>query len=149
MRALKSAPLLPAINNYLIDARQPATLNYWWNVGSLLLTCLVIQIVSGITLAFHYAPIASEAFNSIEHIIRNVNIGWLIRYTHANTASAFFALVYLHIGKGLYYGSYRNPRYLTWILGTVIFLLLVIIAFLGYVLPFGQISLWGFILYIL
>jgi ubiquinol-cytochrome c reductase cytochrome b subunit len=143
MRILKSHPLLKLVNSYLIDASQPSNISYAWNFGSLLLICLVIQIITGITLAMHYSPNVLEAFNSIEHIMRDVNNGWLIRYLHSNTASAFFFLVYFHIGRGLYYGSYRAPRTLVWVLGTVIFILMIVTAFLGYVLPYGQMSLWG------
>lgn len=131
------------INSYLIDSSQPINLSYLWNFGSLLAVCLIIQIVTGVTLAMHYNPSVLEAFNSIEHIMRDVNNGWLIRYLHSNTASAFFFLVYLHIGRGLYYGSYRAPRTIVWVIGTVIFLLMIVTAFLGYVLPYGQMSLWG------
>lgn len=127
----------------MIDSPQPSNLSYLWNFGSLLAVCLGIQIVTGVTLAMHYNPSVSEAFNSVEHIMRDVNNGWLIRYLHSNTASAFFFIVYLHIGRGLYYGSYRAPRTLVWVLGTVIFLLMIVTAFLGYVLPYGQMSLWG------
>jgi len=143
MRIFKSHPLLKLINSYLIDSPQPANLSYLWNFGSLLAFCLAIQIVTGVTLAMHYNPSVLEAFNSVEHIMRDVNNGWLIRYLHSNTASAFFFLVYLHIGRGLYYGSYRAPRTLVWTIGTVIFLLMIVTAFLGYVLPYGQMSLWG------
>jgi len=143
MRILKSHPLLKLVNSYLIDASQPSNISYAWNFGSLLLICLVIQIITGVTLAMHYSPNVLEAFNSIEHIMRDVNNGWLIRYLHSNTASAFFFLVYFHIGRGIYYGSYRAPRTLVWALGTVIFLLMIVTAFLGYVLPYGQMSLWG------
>jgi ubiquinol-cytochrome c reductase cytochrome b subunit len=143
MRVLKSHPLLKLVNSYLIDASQPSNISYLWNFGSLLLLCLVIQIITGVTLAMHYSPNVLEAFNSIEHIMRDVNNGWLIRYLHSNTASAFFFLVYLHIGRGMYYGSYRAPRTLVWTIGTVIFILMIITAFLGYVLPYGQMSLWG------
>jgi ubiquinol-cytochrome c reductase cytochrome b subunit len=143
MRILKSHPLLKLVNSYLIDASQPSNISYLWNFGSLLLLCLVIQIITGVTLAMHYSPSVAEAFNSIEHIMRDVNNGWLIRYLHSNTASAFFFLVYLHMGRGMYYGSYRAPRTLVWIIGTVIFLLMIITGFLGYVLPYGQMSLWG------
>ena len=143
MRILKSHPLLKLANSYLIDASQPTSLSYLWNFGSLLATCLAIQIITGVTLAMHYNPSVTEAFNSVEHIMRDVNNGWLIRYLHSNTASAFFFLVYLHIGRGMYYGSYRAPRTLVWTIGTVIFLLMIITAFLGYVLPYGQMSLWG------
>ncbi len=143
MRILKSHPLLRLVNSYLIDAPTPANISYFWNFGSLLAICLIIQIVTGVTLAMHYTPSVAEAFNSVEHIMRDVNNGWLIRYLHANTASAFFFLVYLHIGRGLYYGSYKSPRTLTWIIGTVILIIMMATAFLGYVLPYGQMSLWG------
>ena len=143
MRILKSHPLLKLVNSYLIDASQPSNISYLWNFGSLLLVCLVIQIITGVTLAMHYSPNVLEAFNSIEHIMRDVNNGWLVRYLHSNTASAFFFLVYLHIGRGMYYGSYRAPRTLVWAIGTVIFILMIGTAFLGYVLPYGQMSLWG------
>ena len=124
MRIFKSHPILKLINSYLIDSPQPSNLSYLWNFGSLLATCLIIQIVTGITLAMHYNPSVNEAFNSVEHIMRDVNNGWLIRYLHSNTASAFFFLVYLHIGRGLYYGSYKAPRTLVWTIGTFIFILM-------------------------
>ena len=143
MRILKSHPILKMVNSYTIDSPQPSNISYLWNFGSLLAFCLVIQIVTGVTLAMHYNPSVLEAFNSVEHIMRDVNNGWLIRYLHSNTASAFFFLVYLHIGRGLYYGSYRAPRTLVWTLGTIIFLLMMATGFLGYVLPYGQMSLWG------
>jgi len=143
MRIFKSHPLLKLVNSYIIDSPQPSNLSYLWNFGSLLAFCLAIQIVTGVTLAMHYNPSILEAFNSVEHIMRDVNNGWLIRYLHANTASAFFFLVYLHMGRGLYYGSYRAPRTLVWTLGTFIFILMIVTAFLGYVLPYGQMSLWG------
>ncbi len=122
MRTFKSHPLLRLVNSYLVDAAQPTNLSYLWNFGSLLAFCLVIQIITGVTLAMHYNPSVSEAFNSVEHIMRDVNNGWLIRYLHSNTASAFFFIVYLHIGRGLYYGSYKAPRTLVWTIGTVIFI---------------------------
>ncbi len=143
VRTLKSHPLLKLVNSYLIDSAQPSNLSYLWNFGSLLAFCLAIQIVTGVTLAMHYNPSVLEAFNSVEHIMRDVNNGWLIRYLHSNTASAFFFLVYLHIGRGLYYGSYKAPRTLVWTIGTVIFITMMATAFLGYVLPYGQMSLWG------
>ena len=143
MRILKSHPLLKLVNSYLIDASQPSNISYLWNFGSLLAVCLVIQIITGVTLAMHYSPNVLEAFNSIEHIMRDVNNGWLVRYLHSNTASAFFFLVYLHIGRGIYYGSYRAPRTLVWAIGTIILILMMAIGFLGYVLPYGQMSLWG------
>jgi group I intron endonuclease len=132
MRIFKSHPLLKLVNSYLIDSPQPSNLSYLWNFGSLLAVCLVIQIITGVTLAMHYNPSVLEAFNSVEHIMRDVNNGWLIRYLHSNTASAFFFLVYLHIGRGLYYGSYRSPRTLVWTIGTVIFLLMMATGFLGF-----------------
>jgi ubiquinol-cytochrome c reductase cytochrome b subunit len=143
MRLLKSHPILKLVNSFVIDAPQPLNLSYMWNFGSLLAICLIIQIITGVTLAMHYNPSVAEAFNSVEHIMRDVNNGWLIRYLHSNTASAFFFIVYLHIGRGMYYGSYRAPRTLVWTIGTVIFILMMATAFLGYVLPYGQMSLWG------
>ena len=143
MRIFKSHPLLKIVNSYVIDSPTPSNISYLWNFGSLLGFCLVIQIVTGVTLGMHYTPNVLEAFDSVEHIMRDVNNGWLLRYLHSNTASAFFFLVYLHIGRGIYYGSYKAPRTLVWIIGTVIFILMMATAFLGYVLPYGQMSLWG------
>ena len=143
MRIFKSYPFLKLVNAYVVDAPVPSNLSYLWNFGSLLGLCLVIQIATGVFLAMHYNPSVAEAFNSAEHIMRDVNNGWLIRYLHSNTASAFFFIVYLHIGRGLYYGSYRSPRTLTWVIGTIIFILMIATGFLGYVLPYGQMSLWG------
>ena len=143
MRIFKSHPLLKLVNSYVIDSPQPSNISFLWNFGSLLAFCLGIQIVTGVTLAMHYNANVLEAFNSVEHIMRDVNNGWLIRYLHSNTASAFFFIVYLHIGRGLYYGSYKAPRTLVWTIGTVIFILMMATAFLGYVLPYGQMSLWG------
>ena len=143
MRILKSHSLLKMVNSYVIDSPQPSNISYLWNFGSLLAVCLVIQIITGVTLGMHYTPSVLEAFDSVEHIMRDVNNGWLIRYLHSNTASAFFFIVYLHIGRGLYYGSYKAPRTLVWIIGTVILILMMATAFLGYVLPYGQMSLWG------
>lgn len=132
MRILKSHPFLKLLNAYLIDHSQPSNISYLWNFGSLLGLCLGIQIITGITLAMHYNPSVAEAFNSVEHIMRDVNNGWLVRYLHSNTASAFFFLVYLHIGRGLYYGSYRAPRTLAWVLGAIILILMMGTGFLGY-----------------
>ena len=143
MRLFKIHPLLKLVNSYVVDSPQPSNLSYWWNFGSLLAFSLIIQIVTGVTLAMHYNTDVIEAFNSVEHIMRDINNGWLIRYLHSNTASAFFFIVYLHIGRGLYYGSYRLPRTLVWTIGTIIFISMMATAFLGYVLPFGQMSLWG------
>lgn len=145
MRIWKSHTLLSLINGYLVDSPQPSNISYLWNFGSLLGFCLVIQIVTGVTLAMHYNPSVLEAFNSVEHIMRDVNNGWMIRYLHSNTASAFFFIVYLHVGRGLYYGSYKAPRTLVWTIGTIILVLMMATAFLGYVLPYGQMSLWGLI----
>ena len=143
MRILKSHPFLRIVNSYVIDSPQPSNISYLWNFGSLLGLCLGIQIITGVTLAMHYNPSVLEAFNSVEHIMRDVNNGWLIRYLHSNTASAFFFLVYLHIGRGMYYGSYHGQRTLVWVVGTVILILMIGTGFLGYVLPYGQMSLWG------
>ena len=132
MRIFKSHPLLKLVNSYVIDSPQPSNISFLWNFGSLLAFCLGIQIVTGVTLAMHYNANVLEAFNSVEHIMRDVNNGWLIRYLHSNTASAFFFIVYLHIGRGLYYGSYKAPRTLVWTIGTVIFILMMATAFLGY-----------------
>jgi len=142
MRILKSHPLLSLVNSYLIDSPQPSNISYLWNFGSLLALCLGIQIVTGVTLAMHYTPSVNEAFDSVEHIMRDVNNGWLLRYLHSNTASAFFFLVYLHVGRGMYYGSYKLLT-LTWVIGTIILVAMMATAFLGYVLPYGQMSLWG------
>jgi len=143
MRILKNNSIFKLLNAYLIDASQPSNISYLWNFGSLLAVCLGIQIITGITLAMHYNSSVLEAFNSIEHIMRDVNNGWLIRYLHANTASAFFFLVYLHIGRGMYYGSYKSPRTLVWVIGTIMLIVMIATGFLGYVLPYGQMSLWG------
>jgi ubiquinol-cytochrome c reductase cytochrome b subunit len=121
----------------------PRNINYLWNFGVLAGFCLVLQIVTGIVLAMHYAGDASLAFNSTEHITRDVNWGWLMRYAHANGASAFFVVIYLHIFRGFYFGSYKAPREMVWLLGVVIFLLMMATAFMGYVLPWGQMSYWG------
>jgi ubiquinol-cytochrome c reductase cytochrome b subunit len=143
MRILKTHVLLRLLNSYLVDSPEPANITYLWNFGSLLGACLIIQILTGAFLAMHYSPNIDFAFNSVEHIMRDVNNGWLIRYLHANTASAFFFLVYLHIGRGMYYGSYKSPRTLVWVIGTIILIVMIATGFLGYVLPYGQMSLWG------
>lgn len=121
----------------------PKNLNYWYTFGAILSLCLVVQIVTGIVLAMHYTPNTAFAFDSVERIMRDVPGGWLIRYVHANGASMFFIAVYIHMFRGLYYGSYKQPREMIWILGCVIFFLLIATAFLGYVLPWGQMSYWG------
>lgn len=143
MRLLKSHVLLRLFNSYVVDSPQPANLSYLWNFGSLLAVCLIIQILTGAFLAMHYTPNVDFAFNSVEHIMRDVNNGWIVRYTHANVASFFFIFVYMHIARGIYYGSYKSPRVLVWSIGTIILILMMAIAFLGYVLPYGQMSLWG------
>ncbi len=121
----------------------PRNLNYFWNFGSLAGLFLVIQIITGVILAMHYAANADIAFDSVEHIMRDVNSGWMFRYAHANGASFFFIALYLHIGRGLYFGSYKAPREMLWLLGVVIYLLAMATGFLGYVLPWGQMSFWG------
>nr|YP_009493096.1 apocytochrome b [Ganoderma tsugae]AWJ63891.1 apocytochrome b [Ganoderma tsugae] len=143
MRNLKSQILLRLVNSYLVDSPEPANISYLWNFGSLLGICLILQILTGIFLAMHYQPHVDFAFNSVEHIMRDVNNGWAIRYTHANVASFFFIFVYAHIAKGLYYGSYKSPRVLLWSIGVIILIVMIGTAFLGYVLPYGQMSLWG------
>lgn len=132
MATRKSQVYLSLVNSYLIDSPQPSTLNYWYNLGSLLGLCLIIQIASGIFLAMHYSSHIDLAFASVEHIMRDVNYGYLIRYIHANGASFFFICMYAHIGKALYYGSYKSPRVLVWIIGVIIFILTMATAFLGY-----------------
>ncbi|MEA1013678.1 cytochrome b/b6 [Sphingomonas sp. LY54] len=121
----------------------PRNLNHFWNFGVLAGVALTIQIITGIILAMHYAANGAIAFDSVEHIMRNVNQGWLLRYAHANGASFFFIVTYIHIFRGLYYGSYKAPREMVWLLGLVIFLLMMATAFMGYVLPWGQMSYWG------
>ncbi|MFT6774406.1 MAG: ubiquinol-cytochrome c reductase cytochrome b subunit [Paracoccaceae bacterium] len=121
----------------------PKNLNWMWIWGIVLAFCLVLQIVTGIMLAMHYTPHVDMAFASVEHIVRNVNGGWLLRYVHANGASLFFVAVYLHIFRGLFYGSYKAPREITWIIGILIYLAMMATAFMGYVLPWGQMSFWG------
>ncbi len=136
-------PIMGMLHHALYEYPTPRNLSYWWTFGSLAGVMLVVQIVTGIVLAMHYTPHVDMAFNSVEHIMRDVNYGWLIRYMHANGASMFFIVVYLHIFRGLYYGSYKAPRELLWWLGLVIFLLMMATAFMGYVLPWGQMSFWG------
>ena len=141
MRLRKSNPIFSPINSALVDLPAPVSLSYLWNFGSLLGLCLVIQILTGIFLAMHYCADVSIAFSSITHISRDVNYGFLLKYTHANGASAFFICMYIHIGRGLYYGGYlRKPL---WNIGVVIILIMMMTAFIGYVLPWGQMSFWG------
>ena len=127
MRILKTNPVLTIFNSYLVDSPQPSSISYLYNFGSLLGLSLVVQIITGIFLAMHFAGTAELAFSSAEHIMRDVNDGWLLRYTHANMASFFFVAVYLHIARGLYYGSYRSPRIGVWVIGTIIFFLMMAI----------------------
>jgi ubiquinol-cytochrome c reductase cytochrome b subunit len=136
-------PIVRLAYDSAIDYPTPKNLNYWWTFGGILAFCLVTQIVTGVVLAMHYVPNADLAFNSVEHIMRDVNYGWMIRYIHANGASMFFLAVYVHIGRGLYYGSYKAPREVLWLLGCVIYLLMMATAFMGYVLPWGQMSYYG------
>nr|AGR45732.1 cytochrome b [Poecilia sulphuraria]AGW32048.1 cytochrome b [Poecilia sulphuraria] len=137
----KSHPLLKIANDALVDLPAPANISAWWNFGSLLGLCLVAQILTGLFLAMHYTSDISTAFSSVAHICRDVNYGWLIRNMHANGASLFFICIYLHIGRGLYYGSYLYKE--TWNIGVVLLLLVMMTAFVGYVLPWGQMSFWG------
>jgi ubiquinol-cytochrome c reductase cytochrome b subunit len=136
-------PVFSFLRKELNDYPTPRNLNYFWNFGSLAGIVLMVMILSGIFLAMHYTPHVNEAFNSVERIMRDVNYGWLIRYIHMNGASMFFIVVYVHIFRGLYYGSYKAPRELLWLLGVVILLLMMATAFMGYVLPWGQMSFWG------
>ena len=143
MKLLKTHPFLSLVNSYVIDSPSPSNISYLWNYGSLLGVVLVIQIATGVTLAMHYVPHVDLAFISVEHIMRDVNYGWMIRYFHANGAAFFFIFIYIHMAKGLYYGSYKAPRVMLWSIGVIIFLLLIITGFLGYVLSYGQMSFWG------
>jgi len=136
-------PIFTFMSHELYEYPTPRNLNYWWNFGSLAGIVLVIMIVTGITLAMHYTPHTALAFDSVERIMRDVNYGWLIRYIHMNGASMFFIVVYIHMFRGLYFGSYKAPREILWILGVVILLLMMATAFMGYVLPWGQMSFWG------
>jgi ubiquinol-cytochrome c reductase cytochrome b subunit len=141
--SLLKQPLFSVVNDHLIEYPTPINFNYWYNFGSLAGLCLLVQILSGVFLAMHYCPNVDLAFNSVEHIMRDVPGGWFLRYLHANGASMFFITVYFHIGRGLYYGSYAAPREMVWVVGVVIFLLMILTAFMGYVLVFGQMSFWG------
>ena len=136
-------PLVSLVRAQLYDFPTPKNLNYFWTFGGIAAICLVVQLVSGIVLAMHYTPHVDMAFNSVEHIMRDVNYGWFLRYLHANGASFFFIAVYIHIFRGLYYGSYKAPREILWMLGVLILLAMMATAFMGYVLPWGQMSFWG------
>jgi ubiquinol-cytochrome c reductase cytochrome b subunit len=142
MRLINTS-LFSNINDHLVDYPTPINITYMWGFGSLAGFCLIIQLITGICLAMHYTPHVDLAFSSVEHIMRNVNNGWLLRYYHANGASMFFVVVYIHIGRGLYYASYGYPRLFLWYSGIVIFILMMATAFMGYVLPWGQMSFWG------
>jgi len=136
-------PIIRLAHDSAVSYPVPRNLNYLWTFGGILVFMLVAQIVTGIILAMHYTANSLMAFNAVEHIMRDVNYGWLLRYLHSNGASMFFVAVYVHIFRGLYYGSYKAPREVLWILGVVIFLLMMATAFMGYVLPWGQMSFWG------
>nr|ALO77487.1 cytochrome b [Platydema sp. PLA01] len=137
----KTSPMFKIVNNALIDLPSPSNISTLWNYGSLLGLCLVIQILTGVFLAMHYCPNVEMAFNSVAHICRDVNQGWLIRTLHANGASFFFICIYMHVGRGMYYSSYNLMH--TWMIGVTILFLVMATAFLGYVLPWGQMSFWG------
>ena len=136
-------PIGGLIHSSFIVFPNPRNLNYWWTFGGILAFMLVAQIITGVVLVMHYTPHTTLAFSSVEGIMRDVNYGWLLRYLHANGASMFFIAVYVHIFRGLYYGSYKAPREVLWILGMIIFLLMMATGFMGYVLPWGQMSFWG------
>nr|YP_010247240.1 cytochrome b [Gibbium aequinoctiale]ATN40788.1 cytochrome b [Gibbium aequinoctiale] len=137
----KINPMTKIINNSLIDLPSPSNISTWWNFGSLLGLCLIIQILTGLFLSMHYSPNIETAFSSVIHICRDTNYGWILRTSHANGASMFFVCLYLHIGRGLYYSSYKLTH--TWLIGTMIMFIVMATAFLGYVLPWGQMSFWG------
>nr|UYG49193.1 cytochrome b [Abscondita chinensis] len=141
MKIFKKHPLLKIMNSAFIDLPSPSNISTWWNFGSLLGMCLIIQILTGLFLAMHYCSDISLAFNSVVHICRDVNYGWLMRIIHMNGASLFFVCLYLHIGRGIYYSSYLQT--MTWMIGVIMFFLIMATAFLGYVLPWGQMSFWG------
>nr|ACT98847.1 cytochrome b [Carollia perspicillata] len=137
----KTHPLLKIVNSSFVDLPAPSSLSSWWNFGSLLGVCLAVQILTGLFLAMHYTSDTATAFNSVTHICRDVNYGWVLRYLHANGASMFFICLYLHVGRGLYYGSYTYSE--TWNVGILLLLAVMATAFMGYVLPWGQMSFWG------
>jgi quinol-cytochrome oxidoreductase complex cytochrome b subunit len=136
-------PIAGLVHSSFVAYPVPRNLNYWWTFGGILAFLLGAQIVTGIILVMHYTPHADMAFNSVEHIMRDVNYGWLLRYLHSNGASMFFVAVYIHIARGMYYGSYKEPREVLWILGVILYLLMMATGFLGYTLPWGQMSFWG------
>src|SRR5213592_5012160 len=136
-------PIIGLVHSSFVAYPTPRNLNYWWTFGGILSFMLAVQIVTGVILAMHYTPEASMAFNSVESIVRDVNYGWLLRNLHAVGASMFFVAVYIHMYRGMYYGSYKETREVLWILGVIIYLLMMATAFLGYTLPWGQMSFWG------
>nr|AHJ91443.1 cytochrome b [Ovis aries]QAT80099.1 cytochrome b [Ovis aries] len=137
----KTHPLMKIVNNAFIDLPAPSNISSWWNFGSLLGICLILQILTGLFLAMHYTPDTTTAFSSVTHICRDVNYGWIIRYMHANGASMFFICLFMHVGRGLYYGSYTFLE--TWNIGVILLFATMATAFMGYVLPWGQMSFWG------
>nr|YP_003434437.1 cytochrome b [Chaetoderma nitidulum]ABM69281.1 cytochrome b [Chaetoderma nitidulum] len=137
----KSNPLLSIINNTIVDLPSPSSISLWWNMGSLLGLCLVVQIVTGLFLSFHYCPSAPMSFDSVVHMVQDVSHGWLLRSVHVNGGTLFFFCMYIHIGRGMYYGCYLST--MTWVVGVVLLVLVMATAFLGYVLPWGQMSFWG------
>ena len=136
-------PIVAFVKDTALDFPTPKNLNYWWTFGGILAIMLVVQIVTGIVLVMHYTPQVDMAFGSVEHIMRDVNYGWLMRYLHMNGASMFFIAVYIHMFRGMYYGSYKAPREVLWMIGVIIYLVMMATAFMGYVLPWGQMSFWG------
>ncbi|TYC55818.1 cytochrome b/b6 [Rhodobacterales bacterium] len=136
-------PVISLVRGSFVDFPTPKNLNYWWTFGGILFFILISQIITGIVLVMHYTPSTTAAFDSVEHIMRDVNFGWMLRYLHANGASMFFIAVYIHMFRGMYYGSYKAPREISWILGVIIFLIMMGTGFMGYVLPWGQMSFWG------
>ena len=138
-----SLPIFRMFKYEYLDFQVPRSLNYFWSFGGILALCLILLIITGLSLGMHYKPDAAKAFDSVEHIMRDVNFGWLLRYLHMNLASFFFIAVYLHIFRAMYFGSYKDPRQVMWLIGIIIFFLMMATAFLGYTLPWGQMSLWG------
>ena len=136
-------PIMDLVRGQALDFPTPKNLNYWWTFGGILAVMLVLQILTGVVLVMHYTPHVDYAFGSVEHIMRDVNSGWLIRYMHANGASMFFIAVYIHMFRGMYYGSYKAPREVLWMIGVLIYIVMMATAFMGYVLPWGQMSFWG------
>ena len=136
-------PVVAFAQDHLMSFPTPKNLNYWYAFGGILTVMLVVQLITGIVLAMHYTPHVDMAFSSVEHIMRDVNYGWLLRYMHANGASMFFIAVYVHMFRGMYYGSYKAPREILWMIGVLIYLIMMATAFMGYVLPWGQMSFWG------